>query len=54
LADAATLLDRDHGIGQFDQIFLLHVQQLLADFIGLLFGREAFATRSAIRAHFVP
>jgi hypothetical protein len=37
---AVGLLDRDHGVGQLDQILLLHVQKLLPDFLGLCFGRE--------------
>jgi hypothetical protein len=34
------LLHRDYGVAQLDQIFLLYVEELLADFFGLRFGGE--------------
>ena len=37
---AVRLLDRDHGVAEFDQIFLLHIQHFAPDFFGLCLGGE--------------
>jgi hypothetical protein len=40
LDGAIRLFDRDHGIAKFNQIILLQIQNLLADLLGLGFGRK--------------
>ena len=40
LGVAVGLLDRDDRITQLDQVFLLQIQQLLADLLGLFLRRK--------------
>ena len=37
---AIGLLDRDNRVAQLDQVLLLHIEQLLANLLGLFFGRK--------------